>query len=86
MAMRATLILGATVFGADESAIGTVAELLVNERTGAVTTAVIEAGGFLGLGTESHEVPWQRLVWEERLGGFLLPDLLAEPPGALGLA
>lgn len=83
MALRASAIIGATVFGPDEAAIGTVADLLVNGRSGLIAAAVIEAGGFLGLGAETHEVAWQRLVWEERLGGFLLPDLVADQPGAV---
>ncbi|MFL1464201.1 PRC-barrel domain-containing protein [Roseococcus sp. DSY-14] len=82
MFTRATQVLGATVFGADEAAIGTVSDLLINDRSGLVTAAVIEAGGFLGLGTEAHEVAWQRLVWDERLGGYLLPDLLPDGPAA----
>lgn len=80
MSTRATQVLGATVYGPDESAIGTVSDLVINDRSGLVTAAVIEAGGFLGLGAETHEVAWQRLVWEERLGGYLLPDLLPDPP------
>ncbi len=57
--------------------IGAIADMVVAERSGMVTAAVIEAGGFLGMGAERHEVAWQRLVWDARLEGFLLPDLVA---------
>lgn len=69
---------GTAVFGPDEVQIGTVADLMIGKASGQVAYAVLEFGGFLGLGARHVAVPWPVLTYSPRLGGFVLPDLTLE--------
>ena len=44
------LLMGKTVYGADDSNVGTVDDVIVNE-SGAVQDIIVDFGGFLGMGT-----------------------------------
>jgi hypothetical protein len=35
-----------------------------------VAYAVMGFGGFLGLGEDHYPIPWQRLTYNEKLGGY----------------
>jgi sporulation protein YlmC with PRC-barrel domain len=54
--MRASKIIGATVYGPDDKSIGDVNDLIV-ERDGRISSAVLSVGGFLGLGEKHVAVP-----------------------------
>lgn len=52
---------GATVYGRDDETIGTVSALKVG-TDGKITHAVIDVGGFLGMGAHSVQIPFARLT------------------------
>ena len=43
---------------------------MIEKVSGRVVYAVMSFGGFLGMGTEEHAVPWNKLTYDTNLGGF----------------
>lgn len=74
---------GTTIYGADNSKIGSVEKLLIEKQSGRVTDAIISVGGFLGLGEEQHSLPWEKLEYDTDLDGYKLnvtEDQLKDAP------
>jgi hypothetical protein len=42
----------------------------IDKRTGQTVYAVMNFGGFLGLGQESYPLPWSLLAYNAKLGGY----------------
>ena len=43
---------------------------MIEKISGRVAYAVMSFGGFLGMGTEEHAIPWNKLTYDTRLGGY----------------
>lgn len=76
-------LVGMKVIGADGESIGSVANLIVADGT--IVGAVLDVGGFLGLGAKEVGVPWNALDVSDREGKLVatLPmskDELADMP------
>lgn len=74
---------GTSVYGADNSHIGSIERLMIEKRSGQVAYAVVTFGGFLGLGEDSFTVPWGKLTYDTDLGGYktdISPDQLQGAP------
>ena len=74
---------GAPVYGANDGYIGTIKRLIIEKTSGRIVYAVVSIGGFLGLGQESHTVPWGALRYDTKLGGYVVDldkDRLADAP------
>ena len=74
---------GTAVYGANRDKMGDVKSIMLNKRTGRVEYAVLSIGGFLGLGTNLHPVPWSKLTYNTDLDGFLVnltADQLKDAP------
>ncbi|MEE4154676.1 MAG: PRC-barrel domain-containing protein [Erythrobacter sp.] len=63
---------GTTVYSHDGDKAGTVKSVMINKRSGQVEHAVLSIGGFLGLGSEYHAIPWDKLDYDTELGGYRL--------------
>jgi len=61
---------GTSVYGRDGDKIGSVQHMLIGKRDGQVTDVVISVGGFLGIGSELHSLPWSKLSYDTDLGGY----------------
>jgi hypothetical protein len=61
---------GTNVYRSNGEKIGQIERLMLEKTSGKVAFAVMSFGGFLGLGHEHYPVPWQRLTYNERLGGY----------------
>jgi hypothetical protein len=61
---------GTSVYDLQGNALGSIKRLMINKITGEVAYAVMSFGGFLGMGAEEHAVPWNKLTYDERLGGY----------------
>lgn len=59
---------GANVYGRDDETIGSVSALKVG-TDGQITEAVIDVGGFLGIGAHSVMLPFSQLTVLRRTGG-----------------
>ena len=63
---------GTAVYGANRDKMGDVKSVMIGKRSGKVEYAVLSIGGFLGMGTKYHPVPWSKLEYNTDLGGYHL--------------
>jgi PRC-barrel domain len=61
---------GTTVYDPAGNNIGSIKRLMIEKISGRVADAVMSFGGFLGMGTEEHAVPWSKLTYDTNLGGY----------------
>jgi hypothetical protein len=57
--------------------LGSVYNFMVNKHSGHVAYAVLSFGGFLGMGSSYHPLPWNQLTYEPAQGGYVV-DLTRE--------
>ena len=70
---------GTTVYDTAGDKLGSVDDLMIDKRSGQVRYAVLEFGGFLGMGTDRYPLPWDLLKYDVEKGGYMVPlDKLPE--------
>ena len=75
---------GTAVYDRNGNRIGSVKRLMIDKKTGQVAYTVLSFGGFLGLGSEEHTIPWRKLNYDTSLGGFrtdITEDQIRGAPG-----
>ncbi len=45
---------------------------MIDKRTGQAAYAVMNFGGFLGLGLEAYPLPWSLLTFSAKFGGYVV--------------
>ena len=65
--IRATTLMGQEVYGADEESIGEISDLVLQED-GATRAAIIDVGGFLGVGEKSVAIPFEQIEIQPQEG------------------
>ena len=73
---------GTSVFSSSGSKLGSIDELMIDKASGQVRYAVMEFGGFLGVGTDRYPVPWSLLTYDIDKGGYVVPLDRAKLDGA----
>ncbi|GAA4133096.1 PRC-barrel domain-containing protein [Aminobacter aganoensis] len=63
-------VIGTEVYGPDGAHIGEVERLILEKVDGRVAHAVLSFGGFLGMAQDRYPLPWNKLTYNEDLGGF----------------
>ncbi|SEF06050.1 PRC-barrel domain-containing protein [Rhizobiales bacterium GAS191] len=61
---------GTTVYDANGKEIGSIRRVMIEKTSGKVAYAVMSFGGFLGMGTDEHTIPWDKLSYDTSLGGY----------------
>ena len=61
---------GTTVHDVNGKPIGSIKRLVIEKVSGHVVYAVTSFGGFLGLGAETHTIPWDYLHYDTERGGY----------------
>jgi len=64
---------GTSVYDTNGDKLGSIDSLMIDKRSGQVLHAVLEFGGFLGLGTDRYPVPWTKLEYDTELNGYVVP-------------
>jgi sporulation protein YlmC with PRC-barrel domain len=75
--MAAATLDGNKVVTADGEHVGKISDIMLDVRSGRIAYAVLSEGGFLGMGTTLHAIPWGALTLnvDEKL---FLVNLMAE--------
>lgn len=73
---------GTAVYNKAGDKLGSIEELMIDKRSGQVRYAVLEFGGFLGMGTDSYPLPWNTLTYDTTLDGYVVPLDKAKLEGA----
>ena len=68
---------GTVVYNRNGDRLGSVYNFMVDKRSGKVAYAVMSFGGFLGMGSSYHPLPWNQLTYDTSLGGYVV-DLTKE--------
>lgn len=74
---------GTAVYDPDGDRLGTITSFMVDKRSGQAEYAVMQFGGFLGIGADYYPVPWQMLSYSTDHGGYVVDldkDTLEEAP------
>jgi sporulation protein YlmC with PRC-barrel domain len=61
---------GTDVYDANGTKIGSIDRLLIEKVSGKVVYAIMSFGGFLGMGSEEYAIPWNKLDYDTRFGGY----------------
>jgi sporulation protein YlmC with PRC-barrel domain len=64
---------GTSTYDTAGDKLGSIDHLVIDKRSGVVRYAVLEFGGFLGMGTDRYPVPWGLLEYDTDLGGYRVP-------------
>jgi hypothetical protein len=61
---------GTAVYDASGKRIGSIDRMMIEKVSGRVAYVVISFGGFLGMGDETHPIPWDALKYDTDLGAY----------------
>ena len=64
---------GTKVYNPAGEKLGSIDDLMIDKRSGEVRYAVLEFGGFLGMGTDRYPLPWETLKYDTDKGGYVVP-------------
>ncbi|HWH84121.1 MAG TPA: PRC-barrel domain-containing protein [Burkholderiaceae bacterium] len=64
---------GTTVYNEAGTKLGSIDDLMIDKRSGNVRYAVLEFGGFLGIGTDRYPLPWSMLKYDVSREGYVVP-------------
>ncbi len=64
---------GTNVYNNVGDKLGSIDELMIDKRSGQVRYAVLEFGGFLGMGTDRYPLPWDMLKYDTSKDGYVVP-------------
>jgi sporulation protein YlmC with PRC-barrel domain len=73
---------GTTVYNTAGEKLGTIDDLMIDKISGQVRYAVMEFGGFLGMGTDRYPIPWNMLEYDTSQEGYVVPLDKAKLEGA----
>ncbi len=73
---------GTNVYNAAGDKLGSIDDLMIDKHSGQIRYAVMEFGGFLGMGTDRYPLPWSMLKYDVSKEGYVVPLDKAKLEGA----
>ena len=73
---------GTSVYDRNGNNLGTISNVMLDKRSGQVAYAVLSFGGFLGMGSSYHPLPWDQLHYDSNQGGYLVDITKEQLEGA----
>ena len=70
--IAASKVNGTYVYNAAGDDIGSIYDVMVDKRSGKVAYAIMSFGGFLGMGSNYHPLPWSLLRYDPVKGGYVV--------------
>ena len=64
---------GTAVYNAAREKLGSIDDLMIDKVSGQVRYAVMEFGGFLGMGKDRYPIPWNMLKYDTSQDGYVVP-------------
>jgi sporulation protein YlmC with PRC-barrel domain len=62
--ISSTRVEGTPIVSERGEKLGTLHSLMIHKRTGQVIYAILSFGGFLGVGSRVHPIPWEKLSYD----------------------
>ncbi len=63
-------VVGTNVYRPGGEKIGHIERIMLDKVSGKAAYAVMNFGGFLGIGSDAYPLPWQVLTYNPELGGY----------------
>ena len=70
--IAASKVNGTSVYNRTGDKLGNVYDVMIDKNTGRTDYAIMNFGGFLGIGEKYHLLPWQSLTYDEVQGGYVV--------------
>lgn len=67
----ANKVLGATIYNPKGEHLGSIQDIMIDRKSGNVSYAIVSSGGFLGIGSRYHPLPWLMLRYDSNLDGYV---------------
>ena len=64
---------GTAVYNTTGDKLGSIDDLMIDKQSGQALYAVMEFGGFLGMGTDRYPLPWSLLKYDTSKDGYVVP-------------
>ena len=64
---------GTAVYNNAGDKLGSIDDLMIDKYSGQVRYAVLEFGGFLGMGSDRYPIPWKMLKYSTDRSGYVVP-------------
>jgi len=64
---------GTAVYNGAGEKLGSIDDLMIDKVSGQVRYAVLEFGGFLGIGSDRYPLPWNMLKYDTTKDGYVVP-------------
>jgi sporulation protein YlmC with PRC-barrel domain len=72
MLLASNKIEGTDVYNPNGDKLGSVYNFMVDKASGQVEYAVLQFGGFLGIGSDYYPVPWKSLKYDVKQRGYVI--------------
>lgn len=63
---------GTAVYNPNGDKLGSIDHLMIDKLSGKVRYAVMEFGGFLGIGTDRYPLPWDSMKYDTSMEGYVV--------------
>jgi sporulation protein YlmC with PRC-barrel domain len=63
---------GTVVYDPQGNRLGSIADVMIDKRSGKVAYAVLSFGGFLGMGSSYYPLPWDQLNYNTNQDGYVV--------------
>ena len=73
---------GTRVYSPSGDQLGSIDHLVIDKQSGNIAYAVMAFGGFLGMGSDHHPIPWKKLSYDTELGGYVTDISQSQLEGA----
>ena len=73
---------GTKIYSATGDNLGSVDDVMIDEKSGSIAYAIMSVGGFLGIGSRYYPLPWSMLRFDTNLGGYVANVDRAQLKGA----
>jgi sporulation protein YlmC with PRC-barrel domain len=68
----ANQVQGTTVYNTAGDKLGSIEDVMIDKLSGRIAYAVLSFGGFLGIGDSYYPLPWEKLSYDPRAGGYVV--------------
>jgi sporulation protein YlmC with PRC-barrel domain len=70
--IEASKVQGTDVFNPHGEKLGVIDDVMIDKRSGQAAYAIMSFGGFLGMGGDYYPIPWAKLRYDVKAGGYVV--------------
>lgn len=63
---------GTSIYNRKGESLGSIEDVMIDKVSGRIAYAVAGFGGFLGIGNRHYPLPWDKLKYDTRMGGYVV--------------